>query len=121
MVRRALRAAFALGLLVSSSACIIIPIPSGGGGSSRPPPDSPVVLRSECAKTVWLFVGDRPHPDAPRTPLPAGAKTQIARRHDGTATVWLLDEGGAIVGSATTSPDARKAVIEKSCTTIAEE
>jgi hypothetical protein len=105
--------------LLLSSACIIIPIPSGGGSS--PPRDSPVVLRNDCEKTVFVVVGDRPPPDAPKTALAPKAKTSIARRHDGTATVWLFDETGAIVGSATTSADARKAAIEKGCTTVAED
>ena len=118
-MRFVLRVLAAPVLVVLSSACIIIPIPTGGGGgSSTAPSDGPVVLKNECAKAVFLFVGDKPGPDAPTTPLASKAKTTIARRQDGSATVWLFDETGAIVGSAQLSPDTRKAVVEPSCTTI---
>jgi hypothetical protein len=117
---RPIRLAAAFATLALSSACIIIPIPTGGG-SSPPPVDSPVMLRNDCDKTVFVVVGDRPPPDAPKATLAPKVKMPVARRHDGTATVWLFDETGAIVGSATTSRDARKAVVEKGCTTVAED
>jgi hypothetical protein len=112
-----LRVPFAV-MFASLSGCIIIPIPVGGGG-----PDvtarRPVELRSECATTVSLFVGDHPGPDAPRTPLAPKSTTSIARRGDGSATVWVFDASGAIVASATFAPETRKAVLDATCTSIA--
>lgn len=110
------RSLLAAPALLVLSACIIIPIPAGGGGSDAP--TGPVDFRSECETPVALFVGDHPAPEAPKTPLAAKGRTTIARRADGSATVWVFDRAGAIVASATFSPETRRATLDASCAAI---
>jgi hypothetical protein len=106
-----------LAIAALSNACIIIPIPSGGG-SSKKKAAGPLELRSECAQPVLLFVGDEPPPDATRTPLPPKGSTMIARRPDGTATVFVWDDEGEAIGAVTVPGKTQLIVIDKSCTLV---
>jgi hypothetical protein len=89
----------------------------GSPGTSAPagPTTVSVTIRSSCAKTVKVFYGDKPR-------FSSGTESSVSSNSVSSKTfqegdmMWVLDDRGEGVGSATISASTRNIEINSSCT-----
>ena len=87
--------------------------------AAKPSVPTMVEIRSECSKTVDVFLGEKPK-------FGSGTKTQVSgnststrgRKADGTLTVWLIDDKENGIASVNVTPETKRVVIGSSCKDI---
>jgi hypothetical protein len=93
--------------------------PARGGGAERSGSQGPQVvsvsLRSRCGKTVKVFFGKEPKFGSGTTSSIGGNSVQNHSFRPGDM-VWLVDDSGKGIASATASPGMREIEISSSCT-----
>jgi hypothetical protein len=100
--------------------------PGGGAGAEQaasPAPSRPipttVEVRSECSKTVPVFYGEKPKfGSGTRSSVSSNSISSQGRKADGTLTVWIIDGSENGIASAHVTPETKRVVIDRSCTSI---
>lgn len=100
--------------------------PGGGAGAGQASPPAPskpipttVEVRSECSKTVPVFYGEKPKfGSGTRSSVSSNSISSQGRKADGTLTVWIIDDKENGIASAQVTPDTKRVVIDRSCTSI---
>lgn len=93
--------------------------PAKAPEAAKPSVPTMVEIRSECSKTVDVFLGEKPK-------FGSGTKTQVSgnststrgRKADGTLTVWLIDDKENGIASVNVTPETKRVVIGSSCKDI---
>lgn len=93
----------------------------GGGGSSSSAPAAPsvvsVTLRNSCSSTVKVFYGDKPKfGSGTQSSLSGNSRTSKQMRPGDM--VWLTDDSGNGIASATVSAGTREIEVSSSCSGI---
>lgn len=85
---------------------------------SRPIPTT-VEVRSECSKTVPVFYGEKPKfGSGTRSSVSSNSISSQGRKADGTLTVWIIDDSENGIASTRVTPETKRVVIDRSCTSI---
>ncbi len=78
-----------------------------------------VELKNECTKTMGVFFGENPKFGSGTKSSVGGNSIQsIARKSDGTVTVWLLDSAGAPLTNAKANTSTKRITIDGKCTSV---
>lgn len=96
--------------------------PAPGGGeqaADKPPVPTTVEIKSECSNTVPVFYGEKPKFGSGKKSSVSGNSTSSeGRKADGTLTVWIIDDQENGVASAKVTPETKRVIIDRSCTSI---
>jgi hypothetical protein len=92
---------------------------TGNKPADKPPTPTTVEVRSECSKTVPVFYGEKPKFGSGKKSSVSGNSTSSeGRKADGTLTVWIIDDSENGIASAKVTPETKRVVIDRSCTSI---
>jgi hypothetical protein len=92
---------------------------TGDKPADKPPVPTTVEIKSECSKTVPVFYGEKPKfGSGKKSSVSSNSTSSEGRNADGTLTVWIIDDKENGLASAKVTPDTKRVLIDKSCTSI---
>jgi hypothetical protein len=76
-----------------------------------------VEVRSECGKTVPVFFGDgKPGFSSGRkSSISSNSISSEGRNHDGTLTIWIIDEHENGLTNVKVTPDTTRVTLNRDC------
>lgn len=85
-----------------------------------PPPKmipTTIEVHSDCSKTVPVFYGDgKPGFSSGRkSSISSNSISSEGRNHDGTLTIWIIDEHENGLGNVKITPDTRRVTVNSDC------
>ena len=90
-----------------------------GKEAATPPKMIPttVEVRSDCKKTVPVFYGDgKPgYSSGRKSSISSNSISSEGRKHDGTLTIWLIDDHDNGLSNVKITPDTKRVTVNRDC------
>jgi hypothetical protein len=88
--------------------------------AAAPPPKmipTTVEVRSDCKKTVPVFYGDgKPgYSSGRKSSISSNSISSEGRKHDGTLTIWLIDDHENGLSNVKITPDTKRVTVNRDC------
>jgi hypothetical protein len=76
-----------------------------------------IEIRSDCKKTVPVFYGDgKPgFSSGKKSSISSNSISSEGRKHDGTLTIWIIDEHENGLSNVKITPDTRRVTVNSDC------